>query len=170
MKITRRDLFVAMATVIVMTVLVSITGITPHIQSNASQMLANASQIRVDEEQLISAAYDWNDIEVQETSTGARRAFFNGSTRTLDRLRYHVTTLNPGETSHPMHSHANEELLIVKEGIVEAYASGQWHKVGPGSVIFQASNDPHSIRNAGTTAATYHVITWYSPGMLSKSD
>jgi mannose-6-phosphate isomerase-like protein (cupin superfamily) len=38
-------------------------------------------------------------------------------------------------------------------------------RVGPGSIIFQASNQMHSIRNVGTTPATYHVIQWKSPGM-----
>jgi quercetin dioxygenase-like cupin family protein len=40
--------------------------------------------------------------------------------------------------------------------------------VGPGSVIFQAANQLHAIRNAGDTPATYHVIKWNSPGMLEK--
>jgi hypothetical protein len=39
-------------------------------------------------------------------------------------------------------------------------------RVGPGSVIFQASNQLHGIRNVGQTAAVYHVIKWNSPGML----
>jgi hypothetical protein len=33
-------------------------------------------------------------------------------------------------------------------------------------VIFQASNQEHSIRNVGDTPATYHVLQWQSPGML----
>ena len=44
--------------------------------------------------------------------------------------------------------------------------NGQIKRVGPGSVIFQASNQMHSIRNVGQTEATYHVIKWNSPGML----
>jgi quercetin dioxygenase-like cupin family protein len=39
-------------------------------------------------------------------------------------------------------------------------------RVGPGSVIFQASNQLHGIRNVGQTTAVYHVIKWNSPGML----
>jgi hypothetical protein len=35
-------------------------------------------------------------------------------------------------------------------------------------VIFQAANQPHSIKNVGDTPATYHVIKWNSPGMLQK--
>jgi hypothetical protein len=35
-------------------------------------------------------------------------------------------------------------------------------------VVFQASNQFHSIRNVGQTQATYHVFKWVSPDM-SKS-
>ena len=80
----------------------------------------------------------------------------------------HVTTLNPGQTSHAPHQHPNEELLIVKEGTVEAFVSGEWKKLGVGSIIFQASNQLHAIRNVGTGPTTYHVINWSSPGMLKK--
>jgi quercetin dioxygenase-like cupin family protein len=39
---------------------------------------------------------------------------------------------------------------------------GQLQRVGPGSVIFNASNQLHSLRNVGNSAATYHVINWKS--------
>jgi len=39
---------------------------------------------------------------------------------------------------------------------------------GPGSIVFQASNQLHGIRNVGNGPATYHVIQWQSPGMLKK--
>jgi quercetin dioxygenase-like cupin family protein len=75
-----------------------------------------------------------------------------------------VTTLNPGLSSHPPHKHPNEELVIIKEGTVEALVNGELKKAGPGSVIFNASNELHAIKNVGTTPATYHVINWRSPG------
>ena len=58
--------------------------------------------------------------------------------------------------------------MIVKEGTVEALVNGMRRRVGPASVIFQASNQMHSIRNVGDGPATYHVIKWNSPGMLNK--
>jgi XRE family transcriptional regulator, regulator of sulfur utilization len=113
-----------------------------------------------------SSIFDWNSIEAKPTKIGSTRKFFQAPTATLDELECHVTTLNPGETPHPPHKHPDEELIIVKEGTVESLVNGQIKRVGPGSVIFQASNQMHSIRNVGETPATYHVIKWNSPGML----
>jgi quercetin dioxygenase-like cupin family protein len=89
-------------------------------------------------------------------------------TATLDELEMHITTLNAGESSHAPHKHPAEELIIVKEGTVESLVNGQMRRVGPGSVIFQASNQMHAIRNVGDRPATYHVIQWHSPGMLKR--
>jgi len=115
-----------------------------------------------------SAAFDWTQTPVHKTPIGESRKFFKAPTATLDELECHVTTLNPGELAHPPHQHPDEELLIVKEGTVEALVNGEWKRVGPGSVIFQASNQLHAIRNVGDTPAAYHVIKWNSPGMLKK--
>jgi quercetin dioxygenase-like cupin family protein len=117
---------------------------------------------------LTSQVWDWTTMKVVENKTGARRDVVRAPTITLDELEMHITTLRPGETSHPPHQHLAEELLIIKEGTVEALVNGEQKRIGPGSIIFQASNQLHGIRNVGTTAATYHVIQWQSPGMLKK--
>jgi len=109
-----------------------------------------------------SAAFDWNSIPVKQTAVGSTRSFFRAPTATLDELELHVTTLNPGQSSHPPHQHPNEELVIIKEGTIEALVQGEWKRVGEGSVIFNASNQLHGLRNVGTTPATYHVINWKS--------
>jgi len=111
-----------------------------------------------------SSVFDWNAISAKPTAVGSVRQFFRSPTATLDELECHVTTLNPGAQSHPPHKHPNEELVIVREGTVEVLVNGEWKRVGPGSVIFNASNQLHAIRNVGTGPATYHVINWQSPG------
>lgn len=112
-----------------------------------------------------SSAFDWNSVPFEKTEKGGRRNFFQARTATLDELECHVTTLNPGVTSHPPHQHPNEELIIVKEGFVEATINGEWKRVGAGSIIFQAPNQMHSIRNAGDTPASYYAVKWVTPGM-----
>ncbi|MDR3401053.1 MAG: cupin domain-containing protein [Chthoniobacter sp.] len=115
-----------------------------------------------------SAAFDWAQLAVHKTPKGESRRVCQAPTATLDELEIHITTLNPGELAHPPHQHPDEELLIIKEGTLEALVNGEWKRIGPGSVVFQASNQLHAIRNVGDTPATYHVIKWNSPGMLKK--
>jgi quercetin dioxygenase-like cupin family protein len=109
-----------------------------------------------------SRAVDWDAVPVSQDGTHVVRQFFKAPTATLAELEVHVTTLPAGELSHPAHQHPNEELVIIKEGTVEVLVDGQLRKVGPGAVIFNASNQMHSLRNVGKSAATYHVINWKS--------
>jgi quercetin dioxygenase-like cupin family protein len=111
---------------------------------------------------LPSSAFDWTAMQVQQTAVGSVRQVVRAPTATLAELEMHITTLNAGQTSHPPHQHPNEELIIVREGTVEALVNGEWKRLGPGSVIFQATNQPHAIRNAGDGPATYHVVNWKS--------
>jgi quercetin dioxygenase-like cupin family protein len=123
---------------------------------------------RSESDVMSSSVFDWTSIMPQPTKIGSTRKFFQAPTATLDELECHVTTLNPGETPHPPHQHPDEEVVIIKEGTVESLVNGQTRRVGPGSVIFQASNQMHGIRNVGDGPATYHVIKWNSPGMLKN--
>ena len=150
MKVTARDLVVA---------------------SFASALtLACAAGVRVAAapDVMGSTIFDWNDLKPTPNKTGEVRQVVRRPTATLDELEMHITTLNPGETPHAPHRHPDEELLIVKQGTVESLNNGVLRRVGPGSVIFQASNQLHSIKNVGTEPAIYHVIKWNSPGMLQK--
>lgn len=117
---------------------------------------------------LSSSIFDWNNMTPQANKTGSVRRVVQSPTATLDELEIHITTLNRGETPHAPHQHPDEELIIVKEGTVESLVNGQLQRVGPGSVVFQAASQIHSIRNVGEGPATYHVIKWNSPGMLKR--
>ena len=67
-----------------------------------------------------SAVFTWESVPETKTEQGARRGVFAAPTATLDELEYHSTTLKPGGSPHAPHTHKNEELIIVKEGAVEA--------------------------------------------------
>ena len=115
-----------------------------------------------------STVFDWNSFTATPNKTGAVRRVVQAPTATLDELEMHITTLNPGASPHEPHQHPDEELVVIKEGTVESLVNGQIKRVGPGSVIFQAANQLHSIKNVGDVPATYHVIKWNSPGMLKQ--
>ena len=104
--------------------------------------------------------FNWNDMKAVKTAVGEVRSLCKTPTATLDQLEMHVTTLNPGQSPHPPHRHVNEELIVMREGDCETLSNGNWVKVGPGSVVFNASNSLHGFRNVGTVPAVYHVINW----------
>lgn len=118
---------------------------------------------------MMSQTFVWAEIPMEATPTGEKRNVFKAKTMTLEQLSCHVTTVNPGQASHEPHSHPEEELIIVKEGTVEAMQNGKVKIVGPGSIIFEGSNERHGIRNAGDTPASYYVIKWWPPGLLDEA-
>lgn len=112
---------------------------------------------------LVSGVYDWKQLEVTPTATGERRALFDGATATLDQIHCHITTLKPGATSGEPRRHLQEEVIIVKEGQVEATFDGKTQTAGPGSVFFFATNAVTRLRNAGDAPATYIVLYYRTP-------
>ena len=115
-----------------------------------------------------SVLFTWESVPEKPTEQGARRGVFAAPTATLDELEYHTTTLKPGGSPHAPHTHQNEELIIVKEGAVEAYINGEWKPAPTGSLIFFATMVPHTVRNTGTVPATYHVVNWAALGTKPK--
>jgi XRE family transcriptional regulator, regulator of sulfur utilization len=113
---------------------------------------------------LQSRVFTFESHPVEKTASGERRAIFDSATATTDRLETHITTVNPGTGSHAAHRHPDEELVFVREGVIEATINGVATKAPAGSVIFFASNDLHGMRNAGDVPASYFVLRWTSPG------
>ena len=111
-----------------------------------------------------STVYDWSTADTKPNDWGAVRQVMRTPTPTLDELEIHISTLAPGKSPHAPHQHEHEELLIVKEGTLETFQSGATRRVGPGGIIFQASNELHNVTNVGTSPATYFVIGWTIPG------
>src|SRR6201981_1709983 len=57
--------------------------------------------------------FEWEDMKAVKTATGEVRSLCKTPTATVDQLEMHVTTLNPGERSHPTHRHGNKERRII---------------------------------------------------------
>jgi quercetin dioxygenase-like cupin family protein len=110
-----------------------------------------------------STVFKWDDLKVRPTPNGERRDVSDNPTPTLSVFECHITTLNPGRASHDPHRHAQEELILVKEGTLEVHINGKTQVAGPGSVFFYASNDAHAVRNVDDTRATYWVINLATP-------
>ena len=147
--ITRRDLTVAAVSIF------ATAAIVTFAQSAARPVMH-------------SSVFNWNTLKVTPTRTGESRRVFDAPTPTLEDLEMHITTLNPGESPHPPHRHAEEELMIIKEGTLAALQGDRTNIVEAGGVIFEASNELHGLRNIGTNRAIYFVLK-ISPHDLAKS-
>jgi quercetin dioxygenase-like cupin family protein len=153
MRILRRVATAALAAGLIMLALAA----------TASRAEAPASPV------MHSGVFPWESLAPQPTKVGAVRRVFDSPTPTLSELEMHITTLKPGEAPHGPHRHPDEELVIIKEGTIESNLDGVLRRLGPGSVIFHASNELHTVKNVGSTEATYHVIKWRSEATPSPA-
>jgi|GEM_PF-395371 len=94
---------------------------------------------------------------------------YNGSICHLDDFGCHISVLSPGNTPHEIHSHPEEELLIMLSGELEIVLQDRMceHKVireriNPGTLVFYQASQPHTIVNAGKDPATYLMFKWHS--------
>ena len=128
--------------------------------AGASSLATLAAQKQVQK----STVYPWSTADATPNEWGKVRQVMRTPTPTLDELEIHISTLAPGKSPHAPHQHQHEELLILKEGTLETFQSGTTSRVGPGGIIFQASNELHNVTNVGQAPATYFVIGWNVPG------
>ncbi len=109
-----------------------------------------------------SSIFPFESLEVKPTGVGERRDVARNPTATLHEFECHISTLNPANASHPPHTHPQEELIILRDGELDVHINGTNTRVGPGSLFFFASNDPHAVQNHGDKPATYFVFNFSS--------
>lgn len=111
-----------------------------------------------------STVFTWESLAVKPTGVGERRDVARNPTATLREFECHISTLNPGLASHLPHTHPQEELIVLRDGELDVHINGVNTRVGPGSLFFFASNDPHAVQNRGDKPATYFVFNFSTAG------
>ncbi len=110
-----------------------------------------------------SGVFHWNDFEVKTNGDRESRPILEGVSTHLDYLSIHATTQEVGAA--PSTAHANpdiEELVIVKEGVMEVTIDGKSTVLGANGVLSLMPQQMHSLKNVGEKPLTYYVIRYRS--------
>lgn len=144
-NIDRRDFLAAISAITALSATAGAQAYVPH--SPGEKVLSE------------SEAFDYNSLPVHQSSNGgASRPVTSGVLATGEHVEVHETTLPPGKMPHPPHRHRHSEFMMIREGLVEFNNDGKKQRVGPGGVIFAASNKLHGLLNVGDENANYFVI------------
>ncbi len=107
-----------------------------------------------------SFVMNWNDMVFKPHDKGGVRQLFDRKTAMLSRFDIHVTTLNQGLSSHPPHTHKNEEIILMMDGDAQMLVNGKVVRCDTGDAVYVDSMVPHNLSNIGKTPATYFAIQW----------
>lgn len=117
-----------------------------------------AAQTSPKREKLPSATFRLEDIPARQSGPILMRQLLNGDTHSGFLIDLHETELPTGDAPHASHHHVHEELLIVREGLLEVSVGERTVRLGPGGVGYFASNQEHGWKNVGKSPAKYFVM------------
>lgn len=107
---------------------------------------------------LASFAKTYDQLPARQNGANASRSILDGTTHSSDHLEVHETTLAPGSSPHPPHSHVHEELFLMRQGKLEVTIAGRTTVIGPGAAAFVHTGELHGVRNPGDVPAEYFVV------------
>ena len=153
-EMSRRDMLGVFAALGVMA---AVAGVAEGQQTPATALLPKGGDFPADK----SRVFRFSEMPVTPNANGgAGRAVIHGTLPTGEYVECHETMLPPGKMPHPPHKHPNTEFVLIREGKVEYEMDGvKQAPVGPGDVIFTASNVMHGMKNVGETNALYFVVS-----------
>jgi quercetin dioxygenase-like cupin family protein len=112
-----------------------------------------------------SAVVSQQEAQREDFDWGTLYSYFNRETYgTRDGLAA-VAVIKAGREIHPPHQHAEEEYLMVLEGLGTWHLNGQERGAKAGDMLYAAPWDVHGVKNTGKTSLRFVVWKWNSKGV-----
>jgi mannose-6-phosphate isomerase-like protein (cupin superfamily) len=102
--------------------------------------------------------FKYDELPVTTNGQNRQKRMFTAKTHTGFKIESHQSDIAPGEVNHPPHQHLREEMMLIREGVMELTIAGKPYRLGPGDVGVIGSNELHNAKNVGTTRATYFIV------------
>lgn len=158
-KMNRRELVIALSS------FAALGGVASLAQAQSEKISAGnaekktSGQAKKDRVLDQSLTFQYDQLPVTNLPNGGtQRRVISGVLPTGEYIEVHESVLPAGKMPHPPHRHRNSEVLFIREGKLEFLNNGKPEPVGPGGVVFTASNVLHGLKNVGDTPASYFVI------------
>ncbi len=111
-------------------------------------------------QQIVADVYGWDKVPVKKSANSQQRVLMEGATPAFKHVKVHATTVSAGKASHAGHAHADEELIIVKEGQLTLSIKGKTETLEKGSVALIVPNDEHALSNQSAAPVTYYIMRY----------
>ena len=102
--------------------------------------------------------FKYDELPVTTNGQNRQKRMFTAKTHTGFKIESHQSDIAPGEVHHPPHQHLREEMMLIREGVMELTIAGKAYRLGPGDVGVIGSNELHNAKNVGTTRAVYFIV------------
>ena len=102
--------------------------------------------------------FKYDELPVTTNGQNRQKRMFTAKTHTGFKIESHQSDIAPGEVNHPPHQHLREEMMLIREGVMELTIAGKPYRLGAGDVGVIGSNELHNAKNVGTTRAQYFIV------------
>src|SRR5262249_59249795 len=102
--------------------------------------------------------FGFDELPVTTNGKNKQRRMFTAKTHTGFKIESHQSDIAPGDVNHPPHQHLREEMMLIREGVMELTIAGKPYRLGPGDVGGIGPDERRNAENSGTTRARCSIV------------
>ena len=113
-------------------------------------------------EKIESGVYSFAKARTFKTVNGQTKTLIEGENTHMTNFEIKTNTLNPGTSSFENQITDSEEIIFIREGLINITVNEVKKEMGPGSVALIMPGDEHGISNRGKSQSAYYTIEYKS--------